>query len=139
EGGFYQAPPEFMQRLRAICDEHGIMLIVDEVQSGFGRTGKLFALEHTGIKADIITMAKSLADGMPLSAVVGTAEVMDASGPGSLGGTYSGNPLSCAAGLAVIDIFETEDILGQSVALGEKLMTRFKAWQKRFEFVDNAR
>ena len=92
EGGFYIAPKELMVKLRQLCDQHGILLIADEVQSGFGRTGKLFALEHSGIEADIMTMAKSMADGMPLSAVVGTAEVMDASGPNSLGGTYSGNP-----------------------------------------------
>ncbi|MGO2132154.1 MAG: 4-aminobutyrate--2-oxoglutarate transaminase [Halomonas sp.] len=139
EGGFYSASPAYMQALRALCDEHGILLIADEVQSGFGRTGKMFALEHSGIKADIVTMAKSLADGMPLSAVVGTAEVMDASGPNSLGGTYSGNPLSCAAALAVIDVIKEEDILARSNALGDKLVARFNDWQQRFENVDNVR
>ncbi|WP_027967131.1 4-aminobutyrate--2-oxoglutarate transaminase [Halomonas halocynthiae] len=139
EGGFYAASPAYLQALRALCDEHGILLIADEVQSGFGRTGKLFALEHSGIKADIVTMAKSLADGMPLSAVVGTADVMDSSGPNSLGGTYSGNPLSCAAALAVIDVIEEEDILARSNALGEKLVARFSDWQQRFENVDNVR
>lgn len=139
EGGFYAASPAYMQALRALCDEHGILLIADEVQSGFGRTGKMFALEHSGIKADIVTMAKSLADGMPLSAVVGTAELMDASGPNSLGGTYSGNPLSCAAALAVIDVIQEEDILARSNALGEKLVARFNDWQQRFENVDNVR
>jgi len=139
EGGFYAASAYFLKALRTLCDEHGIVLIVDEVQSGFGRTGKLFAIEHSGIEADIVTMAKSLADGMPLSAVVGTASLMDASGGNSLGGTYSGNPLSCAAALAVIDVFENEDILGQSTALGERLMQRFEQWQQRYEFVDNAR
>lgn len=139
EGGFYAASPAFLKALRAICDEHGIVLIADEVQCGFGRTGKLFALEHSGSRADIVTMAKSLADGMPLSAVVGTASLMDSSGGNSLGGTYSGNPLCCAAALAVIDVFEEEDILGQSTALGERLMQRFERWQQRFEFVDNAR
>lgn len=139
EGGFYAASPEFMQALRALCDEHGIKLIADEVQSGFGRTGKLFAIEHSGIQPDIITMAKSLAAGMPLSAVVGTDTIMDSTGGNALGGTYSGNPLCCAAALAVINVFENEDILGQSKALGERLMQRFEQWQSRFECVDNAR
>lgn len=139
EGGFYAASPAFLKALRALCDEHGILLIVDEVQSGFGRTGKLFAVEHSGIEPDIITMAKSLAGGMPLSALVGTDRIMDASGANSLGGTYSGNPLCCAAALAVIDVFEKENILAQSVALGEQLAQRFERWQQRFEAVDNPR
>ncbi|HLQ86809.1 MAG TPA: aspartate aminotransferase family protein, partial [Salinisphaeraceae bacterium] len=139
EGGFYAASPEFFQALRELCDEHGILLIVDEVQSGFGRTGRMFALEYSGIQADIVTMAKSLAAGMPLSAVVGTDAIMDSSGGNSLGGTYSGNPLCCAAALAVIDVFEKEDILAQSLDLGERLMARFMQWQERFEAVDNAR
>lgn len=139
EGGFYAASPYFLKALRQLCDDHGIVLIVDEVQSGFGRTGRLFALEHSGIQADIVTMAKSLADGMPLSALVGTDHLMDASGGNSLGGTYSGNPLSCAAALAVIDVFEHEDILGQATQLGAQLMQRFEQWQQRFECVDNAR
>ncbi|WP_431023855.1 4-aminobutyrate--2-oxoglutarate transaminase [Halomonas sp. H5] len=139
EGGFYAASPAFLQALRKLCDEHGILLIADEVQSGFGRTGKLFALEHSGIQADIMTMAKSMADGMPLSAVVGSAEVMDASGPNSLGGTYSGNPLACAAALAVIEAIESENILEKSAALGNKLAQRFAKWQDDFEAVDNGR
>ncbi|WP_355661526.1 4-aminobutyrate--2-oxoglutarate transaminase [Halomonas salifodinae] len=139
EGGFYAASPAFLQALRQLCDEHGILLIADEVQSGFGRTGKLFALEHSGIEADIMTMAKSMADGMPLSAVVGTAEVMDASGPNSLGGTYSGNPLACAAALAVIEAIESENILEKSATLGNKLAQRFAKWQGDFEAVDNCR
>ncbi|WP_299236484.1 4-aminobutyrate--2-oxoglutarate transaminase [uncultured Halomonas sp.] len=139
EGGFYAASPSFLKALREICDEHGILLIVDEVQSGFARTGKLFALEHSGIEADIMTMAKSLADGMPLSAVVGTGSVMDASGPNSLGGTYSGNPLACAAALAVIEAIEEEDILARSRALGDKLAKRMAEWQQEFEAVDNPR
>ncbi|ATJ83461.1 4-aminobutyrate--2-oxoglutarate transaminase [Halomonas beimenensis] len=139
EGGFYIASPDYLKALRALCDEHGILLIVDEVQSGFARTGKLFALEHSGVEADIMTMAKSLADGMPLSAVVGTGMVMDASGPNSLGGTYSGNPLSCAAALAVIEAIEEENLLEKSAALGDKLATRFQAWQQTFECVDNPR
>ncbi|MBF7052105.1 4-aminobutyrate--2-oxoglutarate transaminase [Halomonas sp. KAO] len=139
EGGFYAASPSFLKALREICDEHGILLIVDEVQSGFARTGKLFALEHSGIEADIMTMAKSLADGMPLSAVVGTGSVMDASGPNSLGGTYSGNPLACAAALAVIEAIEEEDILARSRTLGDKLAKRMAEWQQEFEAVDNPR
>ncbi|MDR5867593.1 4-aminobutyrate--2-oxoglutarate transaminase [Halomonas koreensis] len=139
EGGFYAASPAYLKALRELCDEHGILLIVDEVQSGFARTGKLFALEHSGVEADIMTMAKSLADGMPLSAVVGTAEVMDASGPNSLGGTYSGNPLACAAALAVIEAIEEENLLARSAALGDTLAARFADWQQKFECVDNPR
>ncbi|MDX1634972.1 MAG: 4-aminobutyrate--2-oxoglutarate transaminase [Marinobacter sp.] len=139
EGGFYIASPAFMQGLRQLCDQHGILLIADEVQSGFGRTGTLFAIEHSGIQADIITMAKSLADGMPLSAVVGNAEVMDASGPGSLGGTYGGNPLACAAALAVIRAIDEEDILGRSQNLGRVLSERFGVWQERFAAVSHPR
>jgi len=139
EGGFYPAPARFLERIRELCDEHGMLMIIDEVQSGFGRTGKLFAIEHSGVEPDIITMAKSMAAGMPISAVVGTDKVMDASGPNSLGGTYTGNPLSCAATLAVLDVFEEEDILGKSQALGNKLAARFSQWQEQFDCVDNIR
>lgn len=139
EGGFYAASPAFLKALRELCDEHGIMLIVDEVQSGFARTGRFFALEHSEIEADIMTMAKSLANGMPLSAVVGTAEVMDAAGPNSLGGTYSGNPLACAAALAVIEAIEEENLIATGARLGDKLYQRFAGWQKSFEAVDNSR
>jgi 4-aminobutyrate aminotransferase/(S)-3-amino-2-methylpropionate transaminase len=139
EGGFYAASPEFLQKIRAICDEHGIRMIVDEVQSGFGRTGKMFAIEHSGVEPDMMTMAKSMADGMPISAVVGTDKVMDACGPNSLGGTYTGSPVSCAATLAVLDVFEEEDILGKSQALGDKLAKRFAQWQQDFDCVDNGR
>lgn len=139
EGGFYPAPPSFLKAIREICDEHGILMIVDEVQSGFGRTGKMFAIEHSGVEPDMMTMAKSMADGMPISAVVGTDKHMDASGPNSLGGTYTGSPTACAAALAVFDVFETEDILGQSQRLGEKLKERFARWQDQFPHVDNAR
>ncbi|MDN7131326.1 4-aminobutyrate--2-oxoglutarate transaminase [Halomonas sp. MC140] len=135
EGGFYIASPGYLKALRALCDEHGILLIADEVQSGFARTGKLFALEHSGIEADILTTAKSLANGMPLSAVVGTAKVMDASGPNSLGGTYSGNPLSCAAALAVIEVIEEENILARSEQMGKMLAERFGVWEARFPAV----
>ncbi|MCW4149155.1 4-aminobutyrate--2-oxoglutarate transaminase [Halomonas sp. 18H] len=139
EGGFYPAPPSFLKAIREICDEHGIMMIIDEVQSGFGRTGKLFAIEHSGVEPDIMTMAKSMADGMPISAVVGTDKIMDASGGNSLGGTYTGSPVSCAATLAVLEVFEEENILSKSQALGDKLASRFESWQSTFDCIDYAR
>lgn len=139
EGGFHAAPASFLKAIREICDEHGILMIVDEVQSGFGRTGKLFAIEHSGVEPDIMTMAKSMADGMPISAVVGTDKVMDASGGNSLGGTYTGSPISCAAVLAVLEVFEEERILEKSQALGEKLRARFDKWQQEYASVANAR
>ncbi|MAN53091.1 MULTISPECIES: 4-aminobutyrate--2-oxoglutarate transaminase [Marinimicrobium] len=139
EGGFYAAPPSFLKAVRKICDEHGILLVVDEVQSGFGRTGKLFAIEHSGVEPDMMTMAKSMADGMPISAVVGTDTIMDSSGPNSLGGTYTGNPLACAAVMAVFDVFEKEDILGKSQRLGDTLAARFAQWEQKFPNVDNGR
>jgi len=122
EGGFNIAPPEFMQALRKLCDSHGILLIVDEVQTGFARTGKLFATEHYAIKPDMITMAKSLAGGLPLSAVAGRAEVMDAPAPGGLGGTYAGNPLAIAAAHAVLDIIDEENLCERANQLGEELI-----------------
>ncbi|GHC22194.1 4-aminobutyrate transaminase [Kushneria pakistanensis] len=139
EGGFHAASPSFMKALREICDEHGILLIVDEVQSGFGRTGKMFAIEHTGVEPDIMTMAKSMAGGMPISAVVGTDRIMDASGGNSLGGTYTGSPVSCAAVLAVLDVFEEENILEKSRALGEKLGERFQKLEGAFDCVRHSR
>ncbi|MBI1210878.1 MAG: 4-aminobutyrate--2-oxoglutarate transaminase [Alphaproteobacteria bacterium] len=131
EGGFYVAPFDFLKRLRAICDQHGIMLIADEIQSGFARTGKFFAIEHSGVKPDLITTAKSLAGGMPLSGVVGRAAVMDAPEPGGLGGTYSGNPVACSAALAVIDVIKEERILDKSIELGDKLKKRLKEMSMR--------
>ncbi|WP_333871052.1 4-aminobutyrate--2-oxoglutarate transaminase [Kosakonia cowanii] len=131
EGGFNIAPPEFMQALRALCDSHGILLIIDEVQSGFARTGKLFASEHYAIKPDLITMAKSLAGGLPLSAVAGRAEVMDAPAPGGLGGTYAGNPLAVAAAHAVLDVIEEEKLCERANQLGKDLvevLTHAKAY-----------
>lgn len=122
EGGFNIAPPEFMQALRALCDSHGILLIIDEVQSGFARTGKLFASEHYAIKPDLITMAKSLAGGLPLSAVAGRAQVMDAPAPGGLGGTYAGNPLAVAAAHAVLDVIEEEKLCERANQLGKDLV-----------------
>ncbi|MGF6190297.1 4-aminobutyrate--2-oxoglutarate transaminase [Serratia sp. 2723] len=122
EGGFNVAPAEFMQALRTLCDQHGILLIADEVQTGFARTGKLFAMDHYAVKPDLITMAKSLAGGMPLSAVAGRAEVMDAPAPGGLGGTYAGNPLAVAAALAVLDVIEEEQLCQRSQRLGQHLV-----------------
>ncbi|MGO4330811.1 4-aminobutyrate--2-oxoglutarate transaminase [Cupriavidus sp. 2TAF22] len=121
EGGFHPAPVDFMQKLRALCDKHGILLIADEVQTGFGRTGKLFAMSHYPVAPDLITMAKSLAGGMPLSAVCGRAAIMDAPLPGGLGGTYAGNPLAVAAAHAVIDAIEEEHLCDRATALGEQL------------------
>lgn len=121
EGGFHVAPPEFFSRLRALADEHGILLIADEVQTGFARTGKLFAMDHYAVKPDLITMAKSLAGGMPLSAVSGRAEIMDAPGPGGLGGTYAGNPLAIASAHAVLDVIADEKLCERSAQLGAQL------------------
>ncbi|GGC66711.1 aspartate aminotransferase family protein [Marinobacter halophilus] len=139
EGGFYAAPASFLKEIRKICDDNNILMIVDEVQSGFGRTGKMFAIEHSGVEPDMMTMAKSMADGMPISAIVGTDKYMDASGPNSLGGTYTGSPTACAAALAVFDVFKEEDILAKAQALGDKLNKRFSQWQDQFEHVDNVR
>lgn len=122
EGGFVIAPDDFMQGVRKLCDQHGILLIADEVQSGYARTGKLFAMEHYSVKPDLITMAKSLAGGLPLSAVAGRAEVMDAPAPGGLGGTYAGNPLAIASALAVLEVIEEEQLCERSRMLGDALV-----------------
>ncbi|MEX3917278.1 4-aminobutyrate--2-oxoglutarate transaminase [Paraburkholderia sp. BR10872] len=127
EGGFYQAPADFVRGLRKICDTHGILLIADEVQTGFARTGKLFAMEHYDVTPDLMTIAKSLAGGMPLSGVVGRAEVMDAAAPGGLGGTYAGNPLAVASAHAVIEIIEEEKLCERATKLGDKLKARLNA------------
>lgn len=121
EGGFHQAPPELLKGLRAICDEHGIVLIADEVQTGFGRTGAMFAMEHYDVEPDLICVAKSLAGGFPLSGVTGRAPIMDAAEPGGLGGTYAGNPLACAAALAVLDVIEDERLIERANAIGARL------------------
>lgn len=125
EGGYTPVPFEMLQQLREICDQHGIMLIADEVQSGFGRTGKWFAIEHSGVVPDLITVAKSMAGGYPLAGVIGRADVMDAMIPGGLGGTYGGNPVACAAALAAIEAIEEEGLLARSIAMGETLKARF--------------
>jgi 4-aminobutyrate aminotransferase / (S)-3-amino-2-methylpropionate transaminase / 5-aminovalerate transaminase len=127
EGGFYIAPKELMTRLRKLCDDHGIVLIADEIQSGFGRTGKFFAMEHYGVEPDLMTAAKSLAGGFPLAAVVGRAKIMDAPEPGGIGGTYAGNAVACAAALGVFEAFETEDLLSLAVKQGETIMKRMTA------------
>jgi 4-aminobutyrate aminotransferase/(S)-3-amino-2-methylpropionate transaminase len=121
EGGFYVAPFEFLRELRALCDQHGIVFIADEIQSGAGRTGKWLGIEHSGVVPDLVTMAKSMAGGFPISAVLGRADIMDSPGPGGLGGTYAGNPLACAAALAVLDVFEEEKLLERGVRLGQRL------------------
>ena len=121
EGGFYPAPVDFMRALRALCDQHGILLIADEVQTGFARTGKLFAMEHYDVLPDLMTMAKSLAGGMPLSAVCGRAEIMDAPAPGGLGGTYAGNPLAVASAHAVLDVIKEERLVERAAILGQRL------------------
>jgi 4-aminobutyrate aminotransferase len=121
EGGFYVAPKEFMHALRKLCDEHGILLIADEIQSGFARTGRWFAMEHFEVVPDLMTIAKSLAGGYPLSAVTGRAEIMDAPAPGGLGGTYAGSPLAIAAAHAVIDVIEEEGLVARSAALGDRM------------------
>ncbi|MCZ4365362.1 4-aminobutyrate--2-oxoglutarate transaminase [Sulfitobacter dubius] len=125
EGGYTPVPFDMMQELRAICDQHGILLIADEVQAGFGRTGTWFAIEHSGVAPDLITVAKSMAGGYPLAGVIGRADVMDAMAPGGLGGTYGGNPVACAAALAAIEAIEDEGLLARSTAMGETLKARF--------------
>ena len=139
EGGFYIAPSELLQRLRAICDEHGIVLIIDEVQSGFGRTGKLFAVEHAGVEPDLMTVAKSIAGGLPLSAVVGKADIMDAPVPGGLGGTFAGSPLACAAGLAVLDVIRDEQLIERAQRVGHFMTSRLKGLQVRFPCIGEVR
>jgi 4-aminobutyrate aminotransferase len=124
EGGFYIAPFDFLRSLRTLCDEHGIVLIADEIQTGFARTGKMFGLEHSGIKADVVAMAKGLAGGLPLSAITGRAEIMDASNPGGLGGTYAGNPVACAAAHAVLDAIEEERLCDRANAIGKIILDR---------------
>ncbi|GAA6140697.1 4-aminobutyrate--2-oxoglutarate transaminase [Hydrogenophaga sp. 5NK40-0174] len=127
EGGFNVAPKELWERLRALCDQHGIVLIADEVQTGAGRTGTWFAVEQSGVAPDMITSAKSLAGGFPISAVIGRADIMDAPAPGGLGGTYAGSPMACAAALAVIEAFEKQDLLKRSRELGQRLTDGLKA------------
>ena len=139
EGGFVPAPREFLQGLRAVCDKHEIVLIVDEIQTGFGRTGKYFAIEHSGIEPDLMTVAKSLAAGLPLSGVVGKAEIMDAPAPGGLGGTYAGNPVACAAGLAVLDVMRDERLPERAARIGSVVEERMHSWAKEHELIGDVR
>lgn len=131
EGGFYEAPVELLQELRRICDANGILLVADEIQCGFARTGKMFGIEHSGVKPDLLTVAKSLAGGFPLSAVIGRAEVMDAAEPGGLGGTYAGNPVACAAALAVLDVIAEEKLLDRANQIGARIKARLEGFAKR--------
>ena len=139
EGGFIPATAEFVQGLREICDEHGIVLVCDEVQSGFGRTGRFFAIEHFAVEPDLITVAKSIAMGLPLSGVLGKAEIMDAPVIGGVGGTYVGNPVAQAAAVAVLDVIEEEGLVERSVAIGEAMRARMEGWQSRFPQIGDVR
>ena len=139
EGGFIPATTEYMRGLREICDEHGIVFICDEVQSGFARTGRFFAIEHFGVEPDLITVAKSIAMGLPLSGVLGKAAIMDAPAEGGVGGTFVGNPVAQAAALAVLDVIEDEGLVERSTALGETMRARLESWQERFPQVGDVR
>src|ERR1700682_4305650 len=139
EGGFVVPPKDFFRLLMEICHKHGILFIADEVQSGFGRTGRLFASEYYGIEPDILVTAKSLGGGLPLAAITGRAEIMDAPGPGGLGGTFAGNPLSCAAALAVLDIFGRENLLSRANELGDRIQRRAREWQRRWPIIGDVR
>lgn len=139
EGGFVPAPREFLQGLRALTEKHGIVLIVDEIQTGFGRTGKYFAINHAGVEPDLMVVAKSLAAGLPLSGVVGKAEIMDAPSPGGLGGTYAGNPVACAAGLAVLDVMRDERLPERAARIGSVLEERMRSWEHEHELIGDVR
>jgi 4-aminobutyrate aminotransferase/(S)-3-amino-2-methylpropionate transaminase len=139
EGGFVPAPVEFLQGLRRLADQRGLLLIADEVQSGIGRTGRLFAIEHSGVAPDLISIAKSLGGGFPLSAVVGRAEVLDGPSPGQLGSTYGGNPVACAAALAVLEVVESEGLLARAEVLGSILEERMGEWSRRYPLVGDVR
>ncbi|WP_028763737.1 4-aminobutyrate--2-oxoglutarate transaminase [Shewanella colwelliana] len=132
EGGFYAAPAEFLQALRRICDEHGIVLIADEIQTGFGRTGKMFSFEHAGVEPDLITMAKGIAGGFPIAAVVGKSEIMDAPLPGGLGGTYGGSPVGCVAALVVLEVMEEENLVERAAQIGAIFNEHLSALQQRY-------
>jgi 4-aminobutyrate aminotransferase/(S)-3-amino-2-methylpropionate transaminase len=139
EGGFVPAPEAFLRGLREVTERHGIMLIVDEIQTGFGRTGRFFAIEHSGVAPDLMTVAKSLAAGFPLSGVVGRAEVMDAPAPGGLGGTYGGNPIACAAGLAVLDVMRDEKLPERAARIGSVVEERMRTWASDHQIVGDVR
>jgi 4-aminobutyrate aminotransferase / (S)-3-amino-2-methylpropionate transaminase / 5-aminovalerate transaminase len=139
EGGFIVPPREFLAKLQAICRRNGIVFIVDEIQTGFARTGKMFAFEHSGVEPDILTTAKSLAAGLPLAGITGRAEIMDAVEPGSIGGTFGGNPISCAAALATLKILQEQNLVARSNQIGKKIMEKFQAFVKKFPFVGDVR
>ncbi len=139
EGGFIPTPPRFLQRIRELCTQHGIVMVADEIQCGFGRTGKLFACEHYDIVPDLLTTAKSLAAGMPLAAVTGRAEIMDAPHPGGLGGTYSGNPLACAAAIEAIDMIRQPEFLARATAIGERLRQHLEEFQSHHPLIGDVR
>jgi 4-aminobutyrate aminotransferase/(S)-3-amino-2-methylpropionate transaminase len=139
EGGFLPAPPEFVAGLRQVCDEHGIVLVADEVQTGFGRTGRMFAMEHFGVEPDLLVVAKSIGGGLPLSGVIGKAEIMDAGHPGAIGGTYIGNPVALAAALAVLDVFAEENLVARAQAIGDRIRSRMLLWQERHPQVGDVR
>ena len=139
EGGFVVAPQEFLRGIRRICDEHGIVLVVDEVQTGFARTGRMFAIEHFDVEPDLMVVAKSIAAGLPLSGVLGRAEIMDAPPDSAVGGTYVGNPVAQAAALAVLDVIEEEGLVERSIAIGQILRERMLAWQERYPAVGDVR
>jgi len=139
EGGFVVAPPEFLRGIRALCDEHGIVMVVDEVQTGFGRTGRMFAVEHAGIEPDLLVLAKSIAGGLPLSAVLGKAEIMDAPGEGGVGGTYVGNPVALAAAAAVLDVFAEEGLVERAERIGDAIRGRMQGWQHRHPQIGDVR
>jgi 4-aminobutyrate aminotransferase / (S)-3-amino-2-methylpropionate transaminase / 5-aminovalerate transaminase len=139
EGGFVVAPQEFIEGVRRLCDEHGIVMVVDEVQTGFGRTGKLFAIEHYGVEPDVITLAKSIAMGLPLSATIGKAAILDAPGDSAIGGTYVGNPVAQAAALAVLDVISAEDLCARATVLGGSIRARMEAWQSRYRGIGDVR
>ena len=139
EGGFVPAPAEFLRGVRRICDTHGIVLVVDEVQTGFGRTGRVFAIEHAGVEPDLVVVAKSIAMGLPLSGVLGRQAIMDAAVPGAIGGTYVGNPVAQAAALAVLDVIEDEGLVERSAAIGETIRARMLAWQDRYLEIGDVR
>jgi 4-aminobutyrate aminotransferase/(S)-3-amino-2-methylpropionate transaminase len=139
EGGFKVAPPEFVEGLRRLCDRHGIVLVADEVQTGFGRTGRFFGIEHSGVEPDLICVAKSIANGLPLSGVLGRAEIMDAPRPGAVGGTFVGNPVAQAAALAVLDAIDDEGLVERSAAIGEVIRSRMCAWQERWPAIGDVR
>ena len=139
EGGFVVAPSGWLRLLREVCDRHGILLIADEVQTGFGRTGKMLAVEHSGIEPDLVVVAKSLAGGLPLSAVIGRADIMDAPEPGGVGGTYAGNPMACAAALAVLDLFKHEGLVERGRRVGEIVSARFNSMKDRYDLIGDVR